>query len=82
MVIATGIIVGIVVVVIGWLVAQFAGFFLMGAGTKVIRAKRKPGALRSLFAGSLSVSGILFLAAGPLAALWAGISSAVAIIGG
>ncbi|GAA1645629.1 hypothetical protein GCM10009700_35050 [Brevibacterium sanguinis] len=80
MLIATGVIVGLLILAAGNMLSWLAGFFLIGVGNELaIRGVSKPA--KSLGAGAVWVSGILTLAAGPLASLWLAIFTGVSIIG-
>lgn len=81
MTIATGVVLGLLIITAGSLIAWLLGLYLIGLSGQMVKPKKiKPG--KAFAAGLVSASGILMLAAGPLAALWAGIASGLAIIGG
>lgn len=80
MLIATAVVVGLLVTAIGATLSSLLGFYFIGLSGQMVKPKKvKPG--KAFAAGLVSVSGILMLAAGPLASLWAGIASGLTIIG-
>lgn len=80
MTIATGVVLGLLIIIIGSALTSLIGLFLIGfAKHLTLPAKTKPGT--GLYAGALSVLGLLFHFAGPLASLWAGIATFIHFLG-
>lgn len=80
MLIASAVVVGLLITIAGAIITPLIGLYLIGLAGHMVKPKRvKPG--KAFAAGLVSVSGILLLAAGPLASLWAGITSGLTIIG-
>lgn len=80
MLIATAVVVGLLATAVGATLSSLFGFYLIGLAGHMVKPKKiRPG--KAFAAGLVSVSGILMLAAGPFASLWAGIASGLAIIG-
>ena len=78
--IATGVVLGILIIGIGAAFSSLLGFFLIGLGRALVQPiKVKP--FTGFIAGVLAVIGLLLLTAGPLASLWGGIATFVHFLG-
>lgn len=80
MTLATAIVVGLLTIIVGAALTSLLGFFFIGYGNHLAKPAKVKKA-KALGAGALHVLGVLFLAAGPLASLWAGVSLGVLIAG-
>lgn len=80
MAIATGVVLGLLIIIVGSALAQLLGLFLLGLTkhlTTPARVKPRVGFL----AGALLVIGLILQVAGPLASLWGGIATFVHFLG-
>lgn len=85
MAIASGIIVGLLILSAGGVLSFLLGTFLVALANEIGKDylhKVSPHKYGGLIAGGVLSVGLLLWCAGPLASLWGGIAAAVSIIGG
>lgn len=78
--IATGIVLGIIIIAGGSVLTWLSGLLLLGAA-KLLSAPAKLTKKRAVTSWVAGPVGLLFLTAGPLASLWAGIATFVHFLG-
>lgn len=80
MAIATGVVLGLLIIIAGSSIAQLLGLYLIGLAKHLSAPAKltKKRAVSSWIAGPL---GLLAMTAGPLAALWGGIATFIHFLG-
>jgi len=78
--IATGVILGLIIITAGSALTWLSGLMLLGAA-KNLSAPAKLSKKRIVSSWVAGPTGLLFLTAGPLASLWAGIATFVHFLG-